>query len=163
MDRDRGRRVDQHQKADEAEQPLDPFERQHPDGDDQHHDGKRRPTEIRSASKHLEHKGNPADLGRAGDQANDDRGGQGQKADGQAQPLAHESKDRLLGDGRHSPAHLAEDDDAQRRQAESPQQRHAEPRSGLCGEGHLADVDETADGGHDAKDDLTQPAQGSAP
>ena len=72
----------------------------------------------------------------------------------QAEPVAHQVEHRLLGDGRDPAAHLAEHDDADRRESEHPDQRIAEGRAGLGREHQLADVDEAADRGHDPKREL---------
>ena len=68
--------------------------------------------------------------------------------------MPHEVEHRLFGDGGDAAGHLAEHHHADGRESERPDEGVAEDRSGLGCEDELADVDETADGSHDAKRQL---------
>jgi hypothetical protein len=92
-----------------------------------------------------------ADLGGGGDQRAEERCDQREQAELEAEPMADEAEHRLVGNGGDSAAHLAEDDDADGRDGERRNERIAEHRAGLPGEDQLADVDEAADGRHDAE------------
>src|SRR5689334_18555260 len=155
MQVDRGDDVDGEEQAAISEHPLDPLERQEPDEqNDRRGPDQQKPAEGHVREVELQDQGDPAHLGRDGEDVDRLAGEQRDKAWAEPQPLPDHVEDRPLGDRRDPAAHLRVRGDPDHADRDGPEQLVAEQAAGLGVEDELADVDEAAEGGDHSEGDL---------
>ena len=102
---------DQQPEAEVAEDALEPRERQHPDGRDEHQTRQGDQQPVGQPREQLEADRNAPDLGRARHEVDDLRGDQRRKPRAETRALPYEVEHRAIRDGRDPSAHLRVDDD----------------------------------------------------